>query len=89
MSRGIKTPFSPDAVFSTSFFYKTSESFKAATQNSSGNDLSSAMAAFPEFFYPCEIRHRNIQRARITSEGVKENYPRDIEGWYKSEFGIK
>lgn len=80
----------PDAVCSTSFFSETSKSLKNAVQDScNDDDLKSAMAIFPEFFSPFDIYHKNVQRGKMPSEGETENYPRGIEGWYKSEFGIK
>ena len=89
MNRYVKAPSTPDAV-SASFFSKTSESLKNSVQNSfDGDDLTSAMAIFPDFFHPCDIRHKNVQRERTISEGETENSPRGIEDWYKSEFGIK
>lgn len=90
MNRYVKAPSTPDAVISTSFFSKTSESLKNTAKSSfDGDDLRSAMAIFPEFFYLCDVRYKDAQRERMTSEGVTENNPRGIEDWYKSEFGIK
>ena len=90
MNRYVHAPSTTDVVILTSYFSKTSERFKHTTQNSfNGDDLQSAMAIFPEFFYLCDIRHRNVQRERTSGESATESNPRGIEDWYKSEFGIK
>lgn len=90
MNRYTKVSSTPDAVCSTSFFSKPTKSLKNAVQDScNDDDLKSAMAIFPEFFCPFDTRHKNVQREKMPSKGEPENYPRGIEGWYKSEFGIK
>ena len=90
MNRYVDAPSTADAVIFKSFFSKTSEGFKHTTQNSfNGDDLQSAMAIFPEFFYLRDIRHKNFQHERMISEGATENNPCGIEDWYKSEFGMK